>query len=151
MEENKELTVLLEKIEANSRKQAKYAKWQCILSVIAAVACVAVLGFVLYLLPMLNDLAVQADTVMRNIGQVSAQLAQADWEGLISDLETVSNQMANANLGSIVEEVNGLVQSSQASLEQTMGKINSIDFETLNKAIQDLSKVVQPLANLFGR
>ena len=100
---------------------------------------------------MLNDVAVQAETVMRNIGQVSAQLAQADWQGLISDLETVSNQMANANLGSIVEEVNGLVQSSQVGLEQTMEKFNSIDFDTLNKAINDLSRVVEPLAKLFGR
>ena len=151
MEENKELTALLEKIEENSRKQAKFAKWQCILSVITAVACIGMLCFVLQLLPTVNGLMVQADTVMRNVGQVTAQLAQADWEGLISDLETVSNQMANANLGSIVEEVNGLVQTSQASLEQTMEKINSVDFETLNKAIQDLSKVVQPLAKLFGR
>ena len=151
MEENKELTALLEKIEENSRQQAKFAKWQCILSVIAAVACIGVLCCVLQLLPMLNDLMVQADTVMRNIGQVSAQLAQADWEGLISDLEAVSSQMASANLGSIVEEVNGLVQSSQTSLEQTMEKFNSIDFDTLNKAIQDLSKVVEPLAKLFGR
>ena len=151
MEENKELTALLEKIEENSRKQARYAKWQCMLSVVAVILCVAVLGCILYLLPMLNDVAVQAETVMRNIGQVSAQLAQADWQGLISDLETVSNQMANANLGSIVEEVNGLVQSSQVGLEQTMEKFNSIDFDTLNKAINDLSKVVEPLAKLFGR
>lgn len=151
MEENKELTALLEKIEENSRKQARYAKWQCMFSVVAVILCVAVLGCILYLLPMLNDVAVQAETVMRNIGQVSAQLAQADWQGLISDLETVSNQMANANLGSIVEEVNGLVQSSQESLEQTMEKFNSIDFDTLNKAINDLSKVVEPLAKLFGR
>ena len=50
-----------------------------------------------------------------------------------------------------MEEVNGLVQTSQASLEQTMEKINSVDFETLNNAIQDLSKVVQPLAKLFAR
>lgn len=151
MEENKELTALLEKIEENSRKQARYAKWQCMLSVVAVILCVAVLGCILYLLPMLNDVAVQAETVMRNIGQVSAQLAQADWQGLISDLETVSNQMANANLGSIVEEVNGLVQSSQVGLEQTMEKFNSIDFDTLNKAINDLSRVVEPLAKLFGR
>ena len=151
MEENKELTALLEKIEENGHKQAKFAKWQCILSVIAAVACIGMLCCVLQLLPTVNGLMVQADTVMRNVGQVTAQLAQADWEGLVSDLETVSNQMANANLGSIVEEVNGLVQTSQASLEQTMEKINSVDFETLNKAIQDLSKVVQPLAKLFGR
>ena len=151
MEENKDFTALLEKIEENSRKQARYAKWQCMLSVVAVILCVAVLGCILYLLPMLNDVAVQAETVMRNIGQVSAQLAQADWQGLISDLETVSNQMANANLGSIVEEVNGLVQSSQVGLEQTMEKFNSIDFDTLNKAINDLSKVVEPLAKLFGR
>jgi hypothetical protein len=32
-----------------------------------------------------------------------------------------------------------------------MEKLNAIDFETLNKAIEDLGKVIKPLADFFGR
>jgi hypothetical protein len=31
-----------------------------------------------------------------------------------------------------------------------MGKLDSINFEALNKAIQNLSDVVEPLANFFN-
>ena len=31
-----------------------------------------------------------------------------------------------------------------------MEKLNTVDFETLNKAIEDLSKVIEPLAKFFG-
>lgn len=151
MEQQKDWKELLERIEKNSARQARYARLQCLCSILAMVLCAAALVGVLRLLPSLSAVAVQADTVLRNIQQVSSQLALADWEGLVANLEQVSGQMANANLGSIVQEVNGLVQSSQTGLEQTMEKLNSIDFETLNKAISDLARVVEPLAALFGR
>ena len=35
-------------------------------------------------------------------------------------------------------------EPGQDSLKQTMDKLNTIDFETLNKAIEDLAAVVQP-------
>jgi len=49
----------------------------------------------------------------------------------------------------MVEDVDTLVTTAQSSLEQTMGKLNSIDFNTLNKAIEDLSKVVEPMSKLM--
>ena len=50
----------------------------------------------------------------------------------------------------MVANVDTLVVSGQQSLEQSMDKLNSIDFDTLNQAIQDLSNVIQPLARLSG-
>jgi len=45
-------------------------------------------------------------------------------------------------------EGDNLVATGQTSLEQTMEKLNSIDFKTLNQAIADLSKVIEPLAKI---
>lgn len=151
MEENKELQSLMERIDASNQKQAKYAKWQCIFSAAAAICCAAVLIILVCLLPKANSLAGQLESVIANVQQVTSQLAQADWEGLISDLELVSQQMADANLGGIAQDVSGLVQSSQTGLEEALGKIKAIDLETLNKAIQDLSDVVAPLARLVNK
>ena len=50
----------------------------------------------------------------------------------------------------MVEDVDTLVTTAQSSLEQTMGKLNSIDFDTLNNAIEDLAKVVEPMSKLMN-
>ena len=42
------------------------------------------------------------------------------------------------------------IQQKLVRLMKTAG-MDTIDFETLNKAIQDLAAVVQPLADFFGR
>jgi hypothetical protein len=49
----------------------------------------------------------------------------------------------------MVNDVDSLVATAQESLEQTMQNLNTIDFQTLNKAIEDLSKVVEPMSKLM--
>lgn len=151
MEESNQMQELMLHIEESNRKQVKYAKWQCIFSAVAAVSCIAVLVLLVSLLPRLDALVNQAEAVIADVQQVSSQLAQADWEGLTSDLEEVSQQIASANLGGIARDVSQLVQSSQAGLEEALAKLNAIDLETLNKAIADLSTVVEPLARFVNR
>ncbi len=151
MDDNKQLQTLMERIDQANQKQAAYAKWQCIFSAAAAVCCGVVLVIVLCLLPQVNQMATQAETVLTDMQQVTSQLAQADWEGLVRDLEQVSQQMANANLGGLAQDVSGLVQSSQAGIEEALGKLNGIDFGALNQAIQDLAAVVKPLASFADR
>ncbi len=148
MEENNQLQELMLRIEQSNRKQTKFAKWQCIFSAVAAVSCVAVLMIVVCLLPRLGAMVTQAETVIADVQQVTSQLAQADWEGLTSDLESVSQQIANANLDGIAKAVSELVKTSQSGLEEALGKLNAIDLEALNKAIKDLSAVIEPLARL---
>ena len=65
------------------------------------------------------------------------------------------------NISTLVGDVEGLVGnvdalaiSAQESLKQTMTKLDAINFQALNKAIEDLAAVIEPLANfvnLFGR
>ena len=54
----------------------------------------------------------------------------------------------------MVSGVDSLVTTGQQSLEATMEKLNSIDFEALNKAIKDLAAVTESLSKvtrIFGR
>ncbi len=148
MEENNQLQDLMLRIEQSNRKQIQFAKWQCVFSAVAAVCCAAVLVIAVCLLPRLNTMVTQAETVIADVQQVTSQLAQADWEGLTSDLEQVTQQMASADLGGIAQDVSSLVKTSQAGLEEALGKLNAVDLEALNKAIQDLSAVIEPLARL---
>ena len=50
----------------------------------------------------------------------------------------------------MIGDVDSLVSSSQAGLEETLEKVNSIDIEKLNEAIDGLAKVVEPLTKFFN-
>ena len=131
MEDKKDLQELLERLDQSNRQQAKYARWQCIFSVAAAVCCVGLFVLVYHLMPEVRSLTNQMETVLTN-------------------LELVTDQLAGMDLGSMVRNVDDLVVTTQGGVEQTMNRLNSIDFETLNQAIKNLSDVVQPLAKFFN-
>ena len=131
MEEKQELQELLKRLDESNRQQAKYAWWQCILSVAAAVCCVGLFVLVWQLMPQVQALTGQMETVLTN-------------------LEIVTEQLAGMDLGEMVRNVDELVVTSQAGVEETMSKLNSIDFSELNRAIGNLSDVVEPMAKFFN-
>ena len=141
MEMNPEIQTVLEKLEKSNRQQVRAARLQCFFSFLAAVCCLLLLLTVAKIVPDIKELsneisgiAVKADTVLTN-------------------LETVTQELAAADLESLVTDVSGLVSTSQEGVENTLEKLESLDFDTLNKAIGDLAKIVEPLAkvsSIFG-
>jgi len=138
MEENKELLELIQKIEKANRQQVKLTRLVCIFALIAAVLCGCTFGLVYNvlpevtkILPQINSVITQMQSVLGNLETATAQLSVMDFSGMVEDVET-------------------LVTTARDSLELTMGKLDSIDFNTLNKAIEDLAKVVEPLSKLMN-
>lgn len=131
MEGNKELLELLQKIERSNRQQVKLTRFVCIIALIAALCCGCTICLVYNVLPQINSLISQTQTILGNLETATAQLSVVDFSGMIQDVEA-------------------LVTNAQTSLEQTMGKLNSINFDTLNKAIDDLAKVVEPMSRLMN-
>ena len=66
----------------------------------------------------------------------------------MDNMETVTQTLADADLGTMVEQVNTLAANSQTAVSEAMAKLDTIDITTLNKAIQDLADVVEPLAKV---
>ena len=137
MEENKQTAEILARIEKNSRRQARFAALQCILTLVAAAFCAA--GF--YLIWQLLPLVTQA------LPQISSILDQM--QTVLSNLETTTEQLAQIDLSGMVTGVDTLVNTAQQSLNETMGKLDTIDFQTLNKAIADLAAVVEPMSKIL--
>jgi len=131
MDDKQELKELLERLDESNRQQAKYARWQCIFSILAAVCVVGLFALVYTLMPQVQALTAQTEVVLTNLTEVTDQLAGMD-------------------LGAMVENVDELVVTSKDGVEQTMEKLNSIDFAALNQAIADLSDVIEPLAKFFN-
>lgn len=130
MEENKEMLELLQKIEKASRRQVRIGWVLCLCVVLCVVCCAAVVVQVWEALPQVDAIISQMETVLGN-------------------LETTTEQLAAADLGGMVADVDALVTAGQESLVEAMEKLNTIDFDALNSAITDLQKVVEPLSKVM--
>lgn len=131
MDQDQRTLELLERIEKANRKQVFYARLQFACTIVAALCCALLLFAGIQILPELQATAAQAETVLGN-------------------LEAVTAELANADIGGMVADVDALVSTSQVGVEQAMDKINDIDFDSLNDAIKDLSDVIEPIAKFFN-
>lgn len=132
MEQKQQVLDLLIKMETNSRKQLVYSRIQCAFCLIAAACCAVLLLTVLKLVPQLQALTEQADIVMTN-------------------LETVTEELTKLDLEAMVENIDSLVGTSQGAVSSAIEKLEQIDIDTLNEAISDLSDVIEPLAKIANR
>ena len=124
MEENRELMDLLRQIHKSNRQQVRTSRLLCFFALVSAVCCIVLLVNIYLMLPQLTDVVTRMDTVLGNLEQTTEQ--------------------------TMISDVDSLVVTGQESLEQTMEKLNTIDFDTLNKAINDLADVIEPLARFFN-
>ena len=150
MEENRELLLAIRELTEENRKQQTLLEKQCratrTLGVLL-VCLVAVVGIALFtLLPKITATLEGFDTtlnelnvVVENTQIITEELKTADIDGTIHSLSDTLNS------------VNGLVEDSADSLTASLKKLEDLDIDTLNKAIQGLYKVVNPLSSLFGR
>ena len=129
MDQNKEMLELMKKLEKSNRTANLLNGLQCLFMLGAAVCCVLVLLQVLTVLPQVTQVMDQMETVMANLEEATGALTDLDMAGMIADVDT-------------------LVVTGQQTLEATIAKLNALDIETLNKTIQDLADVVEPLAKL---
>ena len=136
MEDNKELLELLQKIEKANRQQVKLTRMVCIFALVAALCCVGTIALVYNVLPQVTEILPQINTVVSQMQVV------------LGNLETATAQLSVMDFTGMVSDVEELVITAQEGIQQTMEKLNTIDFDTLNKAIEDLAKVVEPMSKL---
>ena len=54
-------------------------------------------------------------------------------------------------IDTFVQDADKVVSDNTDAVTQAVGKLNGLDFDTLNKAIQDLSDTVSPLAEFMRK
>ena len=130
-------------------KQERLAKLQCILTGVTAACCLGVFFLVCTLMPRAYGLAGKAQTVLTDLESVTGQLNE-QMDTILINLDEVTKELAQADLAGMVENVDTLATTSQNAVEHATEKLDTIDLETLNKAIADLADVVEPLAKFFN-
>lgn len=133
--ERDEMLELLTQLKKSSERREEYAKKQYLMSKITAAASMTALALVisasLFALPRLKTMFTSIDTVM-------------------SDMETITNELAKANLGQMIDGIDQLVSTSEYSIKQASDRLNALDIDSLNKSIQSLHDIVEPLSKLFN-
>lgn len=146
---------ILEKIEKSTRQQALCTKILCVLctavllcALVMTAAVASTAGQVMEVVTPLQNVATQVQNIATQVHDMTGQAGT-----IMDNMEAVTQALADADLGTMVENVNTLTAQSQTVVSEAMEKLDTIDIDTLNKAINDLSDVVEPLArvtNFFG-
>ena len=143
MENNEKLLALMEKMEENSRKQLLFTKVLSGLTALVLVFALVLVGYLCSAAGYVQELAGQLTGIVNQVTGIADQAVI-----VLDNLETVTNELAQVDLNSMIADVDELVGSSQSAVEDALGKINTIDIDTLNQAIKDLAAVVEPFARL---
>lgn len=127
---------LLEQLVENSRKQLLYSR---IASLSVTVLAVAVVISLLLVIP----------KALATVQKVNAAIG--------TSMETV--ELANTAIKSVTqmsdsitdmgENMDAFITDNAQAVAEVMSKIEAVDFEGLNSAIQDLGDVIEPLAKFF--
>ena len=138
---------LLEKIAAAEKKQNK-------LLMIAAGACcglfLVILITALVLVPRAVHTLGLADEAAEEL-QTAVSEARTAIDGITDLADTAESSLDETSV--LVQNASRVLEDNAEGLSQVIENFNSVDFEHLNKAISDLSDVVEPLANfakMFG-
>lgn len=85
------------------------------------------------------------------------------WPSLFGTLKSAKTTLDNTNeavtlakdtlvqVNSTLVDVSNMANEGTEGLQEAMGKIEDIDIDGLNSAIEDLQSVIDPLARLFGK
>lgn len=142
-------------MEKYARQQLLFTKILCgifaLVLVCILVLTVAISGVAKQLVAIIVPLENAVGQVEDVAVQVNNMTGQA--EIIMDNMEAVTQTLADADLGGMVENVNALTADSQTAVTEAIKKLDAIDIDTLNKAILDLADVVEPLAkvaHIFG-
>ncbi|MCI8401438.1 MAG: hypothetical protein HFI38_04995 [Lachnospiraceae bacterium] len=143
IQNNSQLISLLHQMQEENVRQRRLLERQCrltrLLGILLFCFTAAVLSALLTLLPRFTDTLNEMNVVVANTQEITEQLKSADLNGTIQ------------SLADTLDSIGDLVDDSSESLSITLKKMEAMDIDTLNKAINDLYRVVNPLASLFSR
>lgn len=121
-------------------KQFKYSKKQ---NIIVSVLMLVVAAALIILTVQLGGILEEANTAISEISSLTKQL-----NGILEETQ-LTELLNNANI--LIAESGDALSEALISIDEALGTVNQIDIESLNQAIADLQKVIEPLARLFGR
>lgn len=118
-----------ESIQELQLKIMKKQLWYSRLTIVTFLVLILVVG---YMVVQVSSLVPQVNSVLDNVEEISADLR-------------------DEKLSETIRDIDEFTKTSQTGVEQAIEKLERIDLDSLNEAIQDLNSLISPLANFFGK
>ncbi len=140
---NKEFSALSDReLLIELLKEQKKASRRSLITAASLVAiCLMIGAAVLIIVPRVNATLNNAYQAIDNIEAVVAN----------ADKAIASVEKSLTGIDEMVKNVDKVVVDNTDAVGKTVDKMSSIDFQTLNKSIKDLSDIIEPLAKFFRR
>ncbi len=122
---------LLIEIAKGQRKEARSGRISAIAIIALCLAVVIALGTVI-------------PTLATTLGKVYDTLDQAE-------KAAVSAQQSLKEVDELVGNFNDVVVDNSDSMNKAISRVSEIDVDSLNRSIEELASILDPLARLFGR
>ena len=136
-------------------------KWERIKAGLLCCILLVLVVFTAGVFSLLRSLRSYEDTVqsiLTRVDVMTGQLEELDVEGMVAAANEVTRTLEETDLAGIAENVDALVLRARDSLttaEETLAqaseKLDALDVDALNQAIEDLKKAIEPLAVFVGR
>ena len=94
---------------------------------------------------------VKIDAIVDDPAITTGELSKVNWNEITTDLEVVTKERSTVEWSALSKDIGDVAAQAQESLATASKAVDELDIETLNKAIQELQTVVEPLAKLVGR
>ena len=140
IEEKPEMMTLLEKIEKNTSRQARYSRLQFFCAALCVVIlAVSLLAVGMRLFPLLDQLGGTLTLVNTTITDMKlAEMTQS-----VTDLAEAGSEGISDALKQI--------EAAMSGVESAINVIEGLDIAGLNEGIEKLNNVLEPMAKFFGR
>lgn len=89
--------------------------------------------------------------ILTTVQRANDIMLQASETIVLADAAIESITEMSATITEMGDNMDAFITENSESIADVMKKVEAVDFETLNKAIKDLSDVVEPFANFFGK
>lgn len=139
----------LEELLRYQKKEAARARISMLTGLVMAAALVLALALVVP--RTLSTL----DHVEGSLAEVDAKVAEAgemmtEIGGIVDGVSTMVEGAGGMveDVGDMVTNTNTLLEQNTGNLTEAIAKLNGVDFDTLNQAIEDLADAVEPLGRL---
>lgn len=89
--------------------------------------------------------------ILTTVQRANDIMLQASETIVLADAAIESITEMSATITDMGDNMDAFITENSESIADVMKKVDSVDFESLNKAIKDLGDVVEPFANFFGK
>ena len=141
----------MEQTNALLKKQLRLYRFIALLLVLVVLSTGITSAILVRNMQQIQTTVVKIDAIVDDLAITTGELSKVNWNEMTAELEVITKELSTVNWNGLSKDIGDMATRAQESLATASKAVDELDIETLNKAIQELQTVVEPLAKLVGR